>query len=344
MTAPRQILRRRKHSSSNGHLTNICSCSIDRCLGFRFLDEAGNDLGLFVASNPTWQPGDRIYRGSQGDLIVVRVVDAESRTSSADTWSSDRLDVVGLAAKNQLRGSAAALFDLLAPALLVLVGADEYERVSAEVRELDDEDELFTLLTGLDLPIPAEELRLVARGAGAVDELRRALDITLADFNSALRELGRPLIHYTDEHAQAFATFIATHRDDLLPEVRRAFLPLFTAGRSSRRATASQRTWLGGANASPAALPSQADRESRNGSDWTEARTSRPPSARRRELQQDRPAPRSSLNPHRQPASVRPNARDRRRRSLLAASAPRRSVVPPVQRSASTRRFAAAAG
>jgi hypothetical protein len=130
---------------------------------------------------------------------------------------------------SSLRGSAAALLDLLAPALVVLVGPDEYERLAADAREIDDEEELFTLVSGLELRIPPEELRSVARGAD-VDDLRRGLGITLAEVNRALRALGRPPIHYTEEHAQAFATFIGTHRDETLSNLRRAYLPLFRNG------------------------------------------------------------------------------------------------------------------
>ena len=129
-----------------------------------------------------------------------------------------------------LRGSAAALLELLAPALVVLVGPDEYERVAAEARDLDDEEDLLGLIGGLELAIPPEELRLIARTAGAADDVRRAMGITLADFNGALRALGRPPIHYTEEHAQAFSTFIGTHRDETLLVVRRAYLALFRDG------------------------------------------------------------------------------------------------------------------
>jgi hypothetical protein len=129
-----------------------------------------------------------------------------------------------------LRGSAAALLDLLAPSLVVLVGPDEYERLAAGAREFDDEEDLLTLISALELAIPPEELRSVARGAGGVDDLRRALGITLADVNSALRALGRPPIHYMEEHAHAFAAFVGTHHEETLRELRRAYLPLFRNG------------------------------------------------------------------------------------------------------------------
>jgi hypothetical protein len=44
---------------------------------FRLVDVDGNDLGPFVA-NGRWNPGDRIHRGSQGDLVVLRMVEADA--------------------------------------------------------------------------------------------------------------------------------------------------------------------------------------------------------------------------------------------------------------------------
>ncbi len=44
---------------------------------FRLVDAAGNDLGPFVANVARWNPGDRIHRGSEGDLIVLRMVEAD---------------------------------------------------------------------------------------------------------------------------------------------------------------------------------------------------------------------------------------------------------------------------
>ena len=44
---------------------------------YRLITAEGEDLGSLRASAPTWQEGDRIHRGSGGDLVVVRFVDAE---------------------------------------------------------------------------------------------------------------------------------------------------------------------------------------------------------------------------------------------------------------------------
>ena len=45
---------------------------------FRLVDADGNDLGPFVTNAARWNPGDRIHRGSEGDLIVLRMVDADA--------------------------------------------------------------------------------------------------------------------------------------------------------------------------------------------------------------------------------------------------------------------------
>jgi hypothetical protein len=44
---------------------------------FRLVDADGNDLGPFVATTADWKPGDRIYRSSEGDLVVLRMVEAD---------------------------------------------------------------------------------------------------------------------------------------------------------------------------------------------------------------------------------------------------------------------------
>ena len=44
---------------------------------YRLISAEGEDLGSLRASAPTWREGDRIHRGSGGDLVVVRFVDAE---------------------------------------------------------------------------------------------------------------------------------------------------------------------------------------------------------------------------------------------------------------------------
>jgi len=126
-----------------------------------------------------------------------------------------------------LRGSAAAVLDLLDPVLLVLAGPDAYERFAAETRELEDEEDVFAVISALELDVSTDELQSLARGSGSIDDLRRSLNIPLGEFNRALRALGRPPIQYTAEHAQVFATFVADHRDEALTELRRAYLPLF---------------------------------------------------------------------------------------------------------------------
>jgi hypothetical protein len=44
---------------------------------YRLITPEGDDLGPFRAATPEWHEGDRIHRGSGGDLVVVRLVPAE---------------------------------------------------------------------------------------------------------------------------------------------------------------------------------------------------------------------------------------------------------------------------
>jgi len=44
---------------------------------YRLISSEGDDLGPFRAAVPNWRAGDRIHRGRNGDLVVVRLVAAE---------------------------------------------------------------------------------------------------------------------------------------------------------------------------------------------------------------------------------------------------------------------------
>lgn len=44
---------------------------------YRLISVDGDDLGSFRATIPNWSAGDRIHRGRNGDLLVVRLVSAE---------------------------------------------------------------------------------------------------------------------------------------------------------------------------------------------------------------------------------------------------------------------------
>jgi hypothetical protein len=44
---------------------------------YRLISVEGQDLGSLRASAPGWRAGDRIQRGRDGDLLVVRLVEAE---------------------------------------------------------------------------------------------------------------------------------------------------------------------------------------------------------------------------------------------------------------------------
>jgi hypothetical protein len=44
---------------------------------YRLITADGEDLGSVRAATSEWREGDRIHRGSGGDLLVVRLVTAE---------------------------------------------------------------------------------------------------------------------------------------------------------------------------------------------------------------------------------------------------------------------------
>ncbi len=44
---------------------------------YRLIQTSGEDLGSFRSAARDWHAGDRIHRGSRGDLVVVRLVAAE---------------------------------------------------------------------------------------------------------------------------------------------------------------------------------------------------------------------------------------------------------------------------
>jgi hypothetical protein len=44
---------------------------------YRLISVEGEDLGTFKAAVPKWNEGDLIHRGQEGDLVVVRLVEAE---------------------------------------------------------------------------------------------------------------------------------------------------------------------------------------------------------------------------------------------------------------------------
>ena len=44
---------------------------------YRLISVEGEDFGSLRASAPAWRAGDRIHGGRNGDLVVVRLVEAE---------------------------------------------------------------------------------------------------------------------------------------------------------------------------------------------------------------------------------------------------------------------------
>ncbi|WP_344950260.1 sacsin N-terminal ATP-binding-like domain-containing protein [Terrabacter ginsenosidimutans] len=67
-----------------------------------------------------------------------------------------------------------------------------------------------------------------------LDHLRKALGITLTDFNQSLRELGDsyPLINYGAEHEHAFAHYLQRNRPGILEDLRMRRVRAFDLGRT----------------------------------------------------------------------------------------------------------------
>src|SRR5204862_6766462 len=82
----------------------------------------------------------------------------------------------------------------LVPVVACLVDVDAARQV--EAASLEHRDELAALLEAFVEAPTADQLLVAAERALGADELRRDLGITLADFNRALRELGRQPIHF----------------------------------------------------------------------------------------------------------------------------------------------------
>lgn len=129
----------------------------------------------------------------------------------------------------ELRGAAAALMDVLAPAIVVFLGIETYDNLSERAEDLVSEQDIAESLRDQDIPVGVEELLRLGRAAQTADELRLALGIDLTAFNEALRLLGRPPIHYLEEHAQVFATYVAENKERFSQHLRGMFLDVYRA-------------------------------------------------------------------------------------------------------------------
>ena len=69
-------------------------------------------------------------------------------------------------------------------------------------------------------------LQIVDSGRDSND-LRLALSIPLGPFNRALRDLGRPPLHFGGQHEAVFAHFLNEHRESLSARLRRHFMVSF---------------------------------------------------------------------------------------------------------------------
>lgn len=126
-----------------------------------------------------------------------------------------------------IQGQTRALIEALAPVIVASSGLSAYDAFAEKADAAASDDELASLLAGIEFGRDAKDVVSLARSASGADDLRRALDISLAVFNQALRQLGRSPIHYREEHANALATFIAIHRDRYLDGIRSGFLDAY---------------------------------------------------------------------------------------------------------------------
>lgn len=101
-------------------------------------------------------------------------------------------------------------------ALSSLTSASSEEQQVAVLREL-----------GMD---EADELLAIAKQAVTLGALREELGVGYREFNAALKEIGLPPLEDAAAQDQAFAFFIAAHRDTIAARLRAAFLLAFESG------------------------------------------------------------------------------------------------------------------
>jgi hypothetical protein len=129
-----------------------------------------------------------------------------------------------------------ALVTMIAPVVACFANHSVALRFLERRGAIDDDTALAGVLEGLLAganAVDVHQLIAEARVAASLDDLRRALGIDFAQFNTALRELGGEYAPIRNEagHAQALRHYVEVHREELLLRLRRRFVRAFREGR-----------------------------------------------------------------------------------------------------------------
>jgi hypothetical protein len=190
-------------------------------LGWQQLESVAVSLASLIGQNSAAEPL-RIAALSLGQgLDGLWREPTEEELAATFRVSPERISEITAG----LRAEIDHLTFFLIPAVACLAGVNAARQV--EAASFEHRDELAALLESVVGKQTADRLVDVAERALGADELRRTLEIPFADFNRALRELGRPPIHFVAEHDDAFRSFVATHRDRVLDAIRLHYFPAF---------------------------------------------------------------------------------------------------------------------
>lgn len=162
-------------------------------------------------------------------FALSRVLDDEWREpTDAELAIAFRVSTERVA---EITAGLRAEIDYLTFALVPVVAsiADMDAARQVEVADPQDRDELVDLLGSIAGPDAVAQLLAAAERAASPDDLRRALDISLEEFNRALRDLGRQPVHFVAAHEDAFRSYVVNERDALLDAIRLRFLPEFVS-------------------------------------------------------------------------------------------------------------------
>lgn len=129
--------------------------------------------------------------------------------------------------RRNLRTTTDHLRWLLAPFVAAAAGADAARLLDAEpLGDLEGVRGLLASLVGVDL---AGELLAAAERAETPDDIRRATGTPLGELNAALAELGRPPLHFAEQHATALRSHLNEHRQVVLGALRLRFVAAWLA-------------------------------------------------------------------------------------------------------------------
>ena len=175
--------------------------------------------------------------GEPGATDGLRAAVLALAKARGDRWEEPNLDDLAAAFRvsthrvsdvlASLRGALDQMVHTLLPALAALT--DLEFALEVETGMYRDRDSLAQALVTRLTPLEVETVLTRVESGQQGDELRTSLEIPLGSFNRALRDLGRPPIHYTGQHEAAWAHFLNSQRRWLSQRLRRHFLRRFQA-------------------------------------------------------------------------------------------------------------------